>query len=187
MVDLVGQQLGNYWLTSLLGKGGFADVYLAEHIHLETQAAVKVLSMRLTSDNLEQFRSEARTVARLNHPSIVRVLDFGVENDTPYLVMDYAPNGSFRQHHPKGSRLPLDTIIDYVKQVASALHYAHERRLIHRDILLLKSTVGIETKMFISYVLPDLIISLILLPILLVLYSRADKRIKSAWQNRERR
>jgi serine/threonine protein kinase len=134
MVDRVGQQLGNYRLTSLLGKGGFADVYLAEHIHLETQAAVKVLSMRLTSDNMEQFRSEARIVTRLNHPYIVRVLDFGVEDNTPYLIMGYAPNGSLRQHHPKGTRLPLDTIIDYVKQVTAALQYAHERKLIHRDI-----------------------------------------------------
>ena len=64
----------------------------------------------------------------------MRVFDFGVEDDIPYLVMDYAPNGSLRQHHPKGIRLPLDTIIYYVKQVAAALQYAHEKKLIHRDI-----------------------------------------------------
>jgi eukaryotic-like serine/threonine-protein kinase len=134
MADRVGQQFGNYRLLRLLGQGGFADVYLAEHIHLETQAAVKVLSMRLTNDNVEQFRAEARTVARLIHPHIVRVLDFGVEQGTPYLAMDYAPNGSLRQHYPKGTRLSLDTIVSHIKQVAEALQYAHEKKLIHRDI-----------------------------------------------------
>ena len=134
MTDRTGQQLGHYRLLRLLGQGGFADVYLAEHVHLETQVAVKVLSMRLNGELVEQFRAEARTVARLIHPHIVRVLDFGVEDATPYLVMDYAPHGSLRTQHPKGTRLPLETIVSYVKQIASALQYAHDAKLIHRDI-----------------------------------------------------
>jgi eukaryotic-like serine/threonine-protein kinase len=132
--ERIGQQLGKYRLVRLLGQGGFADVYLAEHIHLETFAAVKVLSTRLTGDNVEHFRTEARTVAHLVHPHIVRVLDFGVEDNIPYLAMDYAPNGTLRQRHPKGTKLQLGIIVSYVKQVAEALAYAHERRLIHRDI-----------------------------------------------------
>src|SRR5437016_3224078 len=120
MTDRVGQQLGHYRLLRLLGQGGFADVYLAEHLHLGTQVAVKVLSMRLTGEHVEQFRTEARTVARLVHPHIMRVLNFGVEDDTPYLVMDYAPAGTLRTLHPKGMQLPLAIIVDYVKQVAEA-------------------------------------------------------------------
>src|SRR5579885_2267785 len=134
MKDRVGQQLGNYRLTRLLGQGGFADVYLAEHVHLGTQAAVKVLSIRLTEDHVKQFREEARLVARLVHPHIVRILDFGVDENTPYLAIDYSPNVTLRQRHPKGVCLPLATIVPYVKQVAEALQYAHERNLIHRDI-----------------------------------------------------
>jgi serine/threonine protein kinase len=130
----IGQQFGKYRLVRLLGQGGFADVYLAEHIHLETLAAVKVLSARLAGNDVEQFRTEARTVAHLVHPHIVRVLDFGVEDNTPYLVMDYALNGTLRQRHPKGTRLQLDLIVSYIKQVADALGCAHERKLIHRDI-----------------------------------------------------
>ncbi len=134
MTDRTGQQLGHYQLIRLLGSGGFADVYLGEHIHLGTQAAIKVLTTRLTSEDVEGFRTEARTIARLKHPQIVRVLDFGVEDTTPFLVMDYAPHGTLRTRHPKGIQVAPETILSYVKQVADALHYAHEQKLIHRDI-----------------------------------------------------
>src|SRR2546423_5000451 len=106
MVNYIGQRLGNYELTRLLGEGGFAQVYLGEHIYLSTQAAIKVLNTQVGND-LDLFRTEARTIARLVHPNIVRVLEFGVEYNTPFLVMDYAPGGTLRQRHPKGTLLPL--------------------------------------------------------------------------------
>lgn len=134
MADRVGHRLGNYQLIRLLGSGSFADVYLGEHIHLGMQAALKVLTTRLTNDDIENFRTEARTIARLKHPQIVRVLEFGVESGTPFLVMDYAPYGTLRTRHPRGSRLAPETFLPYVKQVAEALQYAHEQKLIHRDI-----------------------------------------------------
>src|SRR5216683_1536762 len=110
MAEHIGRQLGNYQLSRLLGEGGFAEVYLGEHIHLGTQAAIKILHTRLASEDVEQFRTEARTIARLIHPNIVRVLDFGVESKIPFLVMDYAPNGTLRQKHPKGTQVPLATV-----------------------------------------------------------------------------
>src|SRR6266700_2449256 len=134
MADHVGQQLGNYRLMQLLGQGSWASVYLGEHLHLHTQAAIKVLHEALAPGDEEGFLGEARTLARLRHPHIVRVLDFGVQEGTPFLVMEYAPGGTLRQLHPKGMRLPLQTVLSYVKQVASALQYAHEQRLIHRDL-----------------------------------------------------
>ncbi len=134
MLKLVGEQLGNYRLVKLIGQGGFAHVYLGVHIHLCTQAAIKVLQMRLVEREMEQFRLEARFIANLVHPHIVRVLDFGVEKGIPFLVMDYAFNGSVRQRYPRGIPLPGTTIVAYIKQVAEALQYAHERKLIHRDI-----------------------------------------------------
>src|SRR6266699_1678128 len=129
-----GQQLGNYRLIRLLGQGGFAEVYLGEHIYLDTPAAIKVLQTQLDSDEVESFRAEARTIARLVHPHIVRVLDYGVEGKTPFLVMDYAPNGTLRKRYPKGVPLPLSTIVSYVTQLADALQYAHEQKVIHRDV-----------------------------------------------------
>jgi serine/threonine protein kinase len=135
MSDRSGQRLGNYRLTHKLGQGGFADVYLGEHVYLGTHAAVKVLQTALSDeDDLERFLTEARTIAHLTHPHIVRVLDFGVTDETPFLVMDYAPNGTLRQRHSRGTQLPTSTIIPYVKQIAAALQYAHNAKLIHRDI-----------------------------------------------------
>jgi serine/threonine protein kinase/outer membrane protein assembly factor BamB len=134
MVDRVGQQLANYRLIRLLGRGGFAEVYLGEHLRLNTQAAIKVLHTSFEDDDVEGFLHEAQTVARLRHPHIVRVFDFDVANHTPFLVMDYLPNGNIRRSHPKGTPLPLPTIVSYVTQVASALQYAHDKKLIHQDI-----------------------------------------------------
>jgi len=131
---LIGQQLGNYRVLRQLGEGSFARVYLGHHLHLETQAAIKVVVTPFSEDALEQFRREARTIARLSHPHIVRVLEFGVEGQTPYLVMEYAPKGTVRQRYPPGTPLPLETITRYVTQVASALQYAHDRQMIHRDL-----------------------------------------------------
>jgi len=134
MDDRVGQQLGNYQLICVLGEGAFAKVYLGQHLHLHTQAALKVLHTQLTSDDVDQFRTEAHIIAHLVHPHIVRVLEFGVEGKTPFLVMDYAPYGTLRKRYPRGTTLPLNTIISYVKQVAGALQYAHDQKLIHRDV-----------------------------------------------------
>jgi predicted ATPase/class 3 adenylate cyclase/DNA-binding CsgD family transcriptional regulator len=134
MTDRVGQQLGNYRLLKLIGRGSFAEVYLGEHQHLNTQAAIKVLNTHFTSEDKDRFYAEARTIARLTHPHIVRILDFDVSDGFPFLIMEYAPNGTLRQRHPKGTRVPLDIVVSYIKQVANALQYIHTQKLIHRDV-----------------------------------------------------
>src|SRR5579859_1648765 len=133
MSERVGEQFGDYRLVRRLGGGTFGDVYLGEHTSNKTPAAVKVLQARLTnSEDLKDYINEIRSLFRLQHPNIVPLLDFGIERDTPFLIMAYAPNGTLRQ--PKGTRLSLDTIVAYMRQIAEALQHAHDLKLIHRDV-----------------------------------------------------
>jgi len=135
MDDLFGKQLGKYRLVSLLGKGTFADVYLGNHVFTNKQAAIKILRTQPNSEaNIEAFITEARRVSQLDHPHIVSILDFDVEESTPFLVMSYAPLGTLRLRYPKGSSPTLASAIAYARQIADALDYAHSQNLIHCDI-----------------------------------------------------
>lgn len=146
IADPSSHRLGNYRLVRLLGKGGFAHVYLGEHLYLKRLAAIKVLRAALGEREKEHFLEEAKLLANLVHPHIVRVLEFAVaqrwvviqnskvKENIPFLVMDYAPGGSLRACYPAGVCLPLNVVIANVGQVAAALQYAHERNVIHRDI-----------------------------------------------------
>ncbi len=134
MVDRINQQMGNYRLLRLLGRGGFAEVYLGEHLRLNEMVAIKVLHTELQEDDIKNFQREAQTVATLKHPHIIRVRDFDIRNGVPFLVMDYASNGSLKQRHKNNVPLPLSVITSYIEQVAGALQYAHERKIIHRDV-----------------------------------------------------
>ncbi|GCE31356.1 hypothetical protein KDA_68400 [Dictyobacter alpinus] len=139
MPSWAGQQLGNYRLIRRIGRGGSGQVYLGEHIYLKTYAAIKLL---LENDGEERqvesfktaFLHEARKIASLKHPHILRVLEFGIEMSTPYLVMEYAAHGTLLDRHPRGTRVVLKQVVTYTKQIAQALHYAHQVRLIHRDV-----------------------------------------------------
>jgi serine/threonine protein kinase len=134
-LDRIGQQIGDYRLLRWLGGGGFGNVYLAEQVRDHSQVAVKLLQIRLTrSEELKSFINEARMI-RLTHSHIVPLLDFGISReDIPFLVMEYASQGTLRDRHPKGAQVLLTAVVSYVEQVASALLYAHEQRLIHRDV-----------------------------------------------------
>ena len=150
MADRVGQQFGNYRLVAPLGQGGYAEVYLGQHVRLTLQAAIKVLHTHLTGSEAEHFYQEAETIARLAHPSIIRVFDFNVQDGTPFLVMDYAPHGSLRQRYPRGSLVPLPQIISCVKQMAAALQYAHDKKFIHRDVKPENMLIGQQQEVLLS-------------------------------------
>ncbi len=133
MTDLTDQQFGSYHLVRRLGVGGFASVYLGQHLRISSkQAAIKIL--HLFDVDVQQFQQEAETTEQLRHPNIVRLLDFDVQEGMPFLVLDYAPGGSLRARHPKGSQIPLATVIGYLKELVPALQYAHDQDILHRDI-----------------------------------------------------
>jgi eukaryotic-like serine/threonine-protein kinase len=135
MNDRVRQNLGNYQLLQLIGQGGYAEVYLAQHKYLKKKVAVKVLSGRLTNHDVKDFLREAQIVAAFNHPHILSVFDFGMANTyTPFLVMQYAARGTLRNRYNTGVRVPLTTVTSYVNYMADALQYAHDARVIHRDV-----------------------------------------------------
>jgi WD40 repeat protein/serine/threonine protein kinase len=150
MPNRVGQQLGNYRLLRLLGRGSFAEVYLGEHVYLKRRAALKVLHTSLEDEEIDSFLTEAQLLARLSHPHIVRVHDFAVEQATPFLAMDYALGGTLRHHHPRGSCLSLAATVAYVKQVAAALQYAHNHQVIHRDVKPENMLVGASQEVLLS-------------------------------------
>ena len=146
----IGQQIGNYRLVRLLGQGGFAEVYLATHIYLHSPVAIKLLLGQITKQMVQEFLGEAQIISALKHPAIVRVLDFGFEQAFPFLVMEYIPDGSLRNRHPHGSTVALETVIPYVKDIASALAHAHNHQLIHRDVKPENMLVHTDQKILLS-------------------------------------
>jgi len=132
--DYTDKRIGNYHLLRPLDSGGQATVYLGEHIQLYTQVAVKVLHRHLRDQDVQNFLEEARTIASLKHPNIVRVLDCSVVDGIPYIVMDYLWRGTLRNLLASGLPTYIRVIVVYVKQLARALDYAHSLGVIHLDI-----------------------------------------------------
>ncbi len=127
----VGRQLGTYRIIRQLGTGGFAEVYLGKHVQTNWDVAVKILKINYSDTT---FRQEAETLWKLNHPHIVKIMGYDIENGISYLVMEYAAKGSLRDLHPQGDTLLQPLILDYVKQIAGGLAYMHKEHLVHCDI-----------------------------------------------------
>src|SRR5579859_4386239 len=127
-------QFGCYRLIRRLGQKNGTAVYGAEDLRDHRQVAVKLQYGPYKQDETTQFLIQASTLTELRHPHIVSVLDYGIEGDVSFLVMDYAPHGSLRERHTKGTRLPLEMILCYARQIANALQYVHQRNLVHRDV-----------------------------------------------------
>src|SRR4051794_15262989 len=136
MDTLLGQRLGKYQIESLIGRGGMASVYRAHDTVLNRSVAIKVLNPSLSIDPraVERFRREAVTSANLEHPSIVRVFDVQQAAGTHYIAMRYVQGTTLREILRDNGPLPMDAIVNIVKPVASALHYAHQHGIIHRDV-----------------------------------------------------
>jgi serine/threonine protein kinase len=131
----VPERIGRYEIEKELGRGGMAIVYLARDPLMDRPVAVKVLPRQFTFDPKfrERFRREARLVARLQHPAIVPVYDFGEEDDQLFLVMAYMSGGSLHDRL-RGGPLALEECARIMNELAPALDAAHQRGMIHRDL-----------------------------------------------------
>lgn len=141
MNTLVGKTLqnGKYTLDRLLGQGGFGVTFLATHHYLGQPIVIKTLNLVSHSHPQfskmeQQFQDEARRLALCVHPNIVRVNDFFIEDDVPYLVMDYIPGQTLEQIVFPNQPLPEPTAIHYIRQIGAALEVVHQNGLLHRDI-----------------------------------------------------
>ncbi|HSM72439.1 MAG TPA: protein kinase [Anaerolineales bacterium] len=136
----VGKTLGKVKIESKLARGGMAEVYLGTHINLERKVAVKILRnpSEEHSDDLERFQREARVIASLRHSNIVQVFDFDTVDNDPYLVMEYVDGPSLSAYlhnlHGNEKKLKLPHVMRMLNGVASALQYAHNNKIVHRDI-----------------------------------------------------
>jgi serine/threonine-protein kinase len=138
--DLVGRTLGRYEVAALIGRGGMATVYKARHPGLNRTVAVKVLHRHLAVDSafVGRFRREARAVAALRHPNIVRVYDFDSEGDIYFIVMEFIDGPTFasflKRLFKQGRHLSPGEVLRLFSPLCSAIHYAHEQGMVHRDI-----------------------------------------------------
>ncbi|MGE0708304.1 MAG: protein kinase [Planctomycetota bacterium] len=131
------ERLGPYRLLRKLGQGGMGMVFLAEHTLLRRQVALKRIRPRADVDPrraLSRFEVEARAMARLEHPHILRVLDIRVEQDAAYMVVEHAPGGSLAERLRTRGKLAADEAVRLIGQLARALQHAHEHAVVHRDV-----------------------------------------------------
>ena len=139
-MDMIGQQIGNYELRQLLGDGGMGAVYRALDVRLNRSVALKLMHDHIARQERfqQRFIQEARAIAALDHTNIINIYAFDRDAEQYYLVMEYIAAGSLRDYlkdrKKRGKTLALDEALLMVRQMASALHYAHERGMIHRDV-----------------------------------------------------
>ena len=125
-----------YRLEEKIGSGGMSSVYRAFDPMLERWVAIKLMHRDISHDpdQLERFRREARTVAQLNHPHVVTVIDAGEDDGAPYIVFEYVEGETLKERIRRLGRLPVSEAVAYAIEIGRALDAAHASRLVHRDV-----------------------------------------------------
>ena len=129
-----GTKLGPYEVQDFIGQGAMGTVYRAYHAQLERTGAVKVMqAISPDRDAVSRFRHEAQAIARMRHPNVLNVFDFGEYEGTPYMIVEYVPGGSLAGRMSQG---PLDraTALRFLRGIAAGLDYAHAQGIVHRDV-----------------------------------------------------
>jgi hypothetical protein len=135
--DLSGRRIGDYQLLRRLGRGGMAEVYLAEQLSLRRQVALKVLKTNLARDEayIRRFQNEAQAAAKLVHANIVQIYEVGCADGTYYISQEYVPGQNLKQLLARlGHGVDAVQAVNIIRQVAAGLHKAAEQKIIHRDV-----------------------------------------------------
>jgi eukaryotic-like serine/threonine-protein kinase len=137
MPNLIGKTLGRYHILEQIGEGGMATVFKALDTRLERDVAIKIIRTELFGKAiieriLQRFEREAKALARLSHPNILKVLDYGEYKGSPYLVLEYLSGGTLKDK--TGQPMPWEQALQLLTPIIQALAYAHEHKIIHRDI-----------------------------------------------------
>lgn len=128
---------GRYRLEAVIGKGGMGTVFKAEHVNMGKTFALKMLAMHRADDEaFRRFRLEAKLASQLNHPNIVAITDFDVDNNRPFIVMDYLRGRSLERVLRDLPILPNERFVNIMAQACRGLGYAHKNGLVHRDVKL---------------------------------------------------
>ncbi len=135
MTNLIGKKIGSYEIKALAGQGGMAEVYKGYHASVDRYVALKVLSRASTVDLdfAARFQQEARLLAKLDHPYILPIFDYGQAEGIIYIVMPFVESGTLSDLI-NSSRLDLAQIQRIISQIGDALDYAHSQGVVHRDI-----------------------------------------------------
>ncbi|HSO71617.1 MAG TPA: protein kinase, partial [Thermodesulfobacteriota bacterium] len=128
--------VGKYLITDIIGQGGYSIVYKGRHVDLEMPVAIKMMKhdMAMDPDFIQNFRQEARTVAALNHPNIVKVYDFEERYRTLFIIMEYLEGTPLDTLLKKVGSLPVDPVLELLYPIVYGLEYAHQKGLVHLDI-----------------------------------------------------
>ena len=136
MTDFIGKSLGRYHILESLGQGGMATVFKAFDTSLQRNVAIKIIRPDVgeidPTSFLKRFQREARALAQLDHPYILKVLDYGEQEGIPYLVMPFVPGGTLKQK--MGAAMPYQQAAILLAPIARALEHAHQQNVIHRDV-----------------------------------------------------
>ncbi len=147
-----GQMLGAYRIINQVGQGGMATVYKAYQASMDRNVAIKVLPSQLAESKefTQRFQQEARIIARLEHPHILPVFDYGESNGISYFVMRYLEAGTLKEKMGSGQPLPLNEIDRLFGQLADALSYAHSMGVIHRDLKPANALIDSRDNLFLT-------------------------------------
>src|SRR6266571_2494691 len=137
--DIIGKQIGSYRVIKALPSGGYGSVYQGQHLVFPERpmVAIKVLHAHLASkQEYERFLQEARFLEKLRHPHILPIIDASMQDGLPYLIAEYASQGSLKERLERQAPkpLPMEEAITILSQIGQALHFAHQQDIVHRDL-----------------------------------------------------